>query len=116
MKRFNFSSPHLRRSYMEKEDARYQKLEQLHEWRKQAVRLHRKRHGVTAIMELTGLSYPTVRRAIDLFEAGGAAALKPAAPARAPSQGQSLSTEHEDRVRRTICDKRPEQLKMDFAL
>jgi transposase len=101
---------------MDKEDARYQKLEQLHERRKQVVRLHRKGHGVMAIVELTGLSYPAVRRAIELFEAGGAAALKPAARGRAPGQGRSLSAKQEDLVRRTICDKRPEQLKMDFAL
>ena len=53
---------------MEKEDARYQKLEQLHERRKQVVRLHRKGYGVMAIVELTGLSYPAVRLAIDLYE------------------------------------------------
>lgn len=30
--------------------------------------------------------------------------------------GRSLSAEQEAAIRRTICDKRPEQLKMDFAL
>ena len=53
---------------MDKEDARYQKLEQLHERRKQVVRLHRKGHGVMAIVGMTGLSYPAVRLAIDLYE------------------------------------------------
>jgi transposase len=101
---------------MDKEDARYQKLEQLHERRKQVVRLYRKGHGVMAIVELTGLSYPAVRLAIDLYEAGGLAALKPAPRGRAQGQGRSLSAEQEEAVRRTICDKRPEQLKMDFAL
>jgi transposase len=67
---------------MDKEDARYQKLEQLHERRKQVVRLHRKGYGVMAIVELTGLSYPAVRRAIDLYEAGGAAALRRSSPQR----------------------------------
>lgn len=56
---------------MDKEDARYQTLEQLHERRKQVVRLHNKDHGVMTIIEMTGLSYPTVRRTIDLYEAGG---------------------------------------------
>lgn len=50
-------------SFMDKEDARYGKSEQLHERRKQVVRLHQ-----------------------------------------------------EDNIRRTISDKRPEQLKMEFAL
>ena len=41
---------------MDKEDARYQKLEQLHERRKQVVRLHRKGHGVMAIVGMTGVN------------------------------------------------------------
>lgn len=101
---------------MDKEDARYQRLEQLHERRKQVVRLHVKGHGVMEIVELTGLSYPAVRLAIDLYEAGGAAALKPARRGRTKGQGRSLSAEQEESIRRTICDKRPEQLKMEFAL
>ena len=39
---------------MDKEDARFQKLEQLHERRKQVVRLHRAGHGAMAIIALTG--------------------------------------------------------------
>ncbi|CUA99143.1 IS630 family transposase [Thiomonas bhubaneswarensis] len=101
---------------MDKEDARYQKLEQLHERRKQVVRLHVRSVPVMQIVALTGLSYPTVRKAIDLFAAGGWAALKPAARGRSAGQGRLLKPEQEAFVRRTICDKRPEQLKMEFAL
>lgn len=101
---------------MDKEDARYQRLEQLHERRRQVARLHVKGHGVMRIVELTGLSYPAVRRAIDLFEAAGVSALKPSARGREKGQGRSLSAEQEQAIRRTICDKRPEQLKMEFAL
>lgn len=101
---------------MEKEDARYQKLEQLHERRKQVVRLHLRGTGVMEIVALTGLSYPTVRKAIDLFIEGGWPAIKPAARGRSAGQGRRLSAEQEAVVRRTICDKRPEQLKMAFAL
>jgi transposase len=101
---------------MDKEDARYQKLEQLHERRKQVVRLHRKGHGVMAIVGLTGLSYPAVRLAIDLYEEGGYAALKPTARGRSSGQGRTLTAEQEEAIQRTICDKRPEQLKMEFAL
>jgi transposase len=101
---------------MDKEDARYQTLEQLHERRKQVVRLHRKGHGVMRIVELTGLSYPTVRRTIDQYEAGGVVAIAPAARGRSRGMGRSLSADQEAQIRRTICDKRPEQLKMDFAL
>ncbi|MCS6764170.1 MAG: IS630 family transposase [Candidatus Protistobacter heckmanni] len=101
---------------MEKEDARYQKLEQLHERRKQVVRLHRKGYGVMAIAELTGLSYPAARLAIDLYEEGAAAALKPHPRARTPGDGRRLNADQEEAIRRTICDKRPEQLKMIYAL
>ena len=101
---------------MHKEDARYQKLEQLHERRKQAVRLHSKGKGVMEIVALTGLSYPTVRRAIDLYEAGGWQALRPTPRGRAAGVGRLLDEQQEQAIRRTICDKRPEQLKMDFAL
>jgi transposase len=80
------------------------------------VRLHRKGHGVMHIVELTGLSYPAVRRTLDQFEAGGLAAIAPAERGRRSGMGRSLSAEQEAAIRRTICDKRPEQLKMDFAL
>ena len=101
---------------MDKEDARYQKLEQLHERRKQVVRLHLRGTGVMQIVSLTGLSYPTVRKAVDLYEDGGWPALKPAARGRDPGDGRRLSRAQEESIRRTICDKRPEQLKMEFAL
>ena len=101
---------------MEKEDARYQTLEQLHERRKQVVRLHRQGYGVMRIVEQTGLSYPTVRRVIDCYEANGAASIKPARRGNVMGTGRSLTQEQEDLIQRIICDKRPEQLKMDFAL
>jgi hypothetical protein len=88
----------------------------LHERRKQVVRLHRKGHGVMHIVELTGLSYPAVRSTIDRFEADGLTAIVPAARGRRSGVGRRLSADQEAMIRRTICDMRPEQLKMDFAL
>ena len=41
------------------------------------IRLHKKQYGVMQIVELTHLSWSAVRAAIDLYEAGGMAALKP---------------------------------------
>ena len=55
---------------MEKEDARNQTLEQLRERRKQVVRLHKSGIKIMQIVAMTGLSCPTVRAAIELFEAG----------------------------------------------
>ena len=101
---------------MEKEDARFQTLEQLHERRKQVVRLHKKGIKVMQIVGMTGLSYPTVRAAIDLFEAGGWAAVRPAVRGRNRGDGRVLSQAQEQTVQRMIIDQRPEQLKMDFSL
>lgn len=101
---------------MDKEDARFQSLDRLHERRKQVVRLHRKGLGVMRIVALSGLSYPTVRAAIDRYEEGGSAANQPKPRGKPPGSGRSLNAVQEQTIQRIICDKRPEQLKMDFAL
>lgn len=101
---------------MDKEDARYQTLRQLYERRKQVVRLHKQGIKVMQMVRMTGLSYPAVRRVLDLYEAGGWSAIRPVARGREPGQSRVLSADQEAFVRRTIIDKRPEQLKMDFYL
>ena len=88
----------------------------LHELRRQVIRLHKAGHKMMRIVELTGLTWLSVRRAIDRYEAEGAAGLKPKTRGRSPGDGRSLSAEQEGQIRRLICEKRPEQLKMDFAL
>jgi len=90
--------------------------EQLYALRKQAVRLHRKGLRVMQIVAMTGLSWPGVRAALDRYEAGGMAALKPAVRGKKPGTGRRLTGEQEQGIRQIICDKRPEQLKMEFAL
>lgn len=101
---------------MDKEDARNQTLEQLHERRKQVVRLHNQGHKIMKIVEMTGLSYPTVRHALDLYQAGGWSAIRPPARGRTPGQGRILTGEQEQQIQCAIIDKCPEQLKMDFCL
>ncbi len=101
---------------MEKEDARYQTLERLHERRTQVVRLHKNGIKIMQIFTLTGLSYPTVKHSIELYERGSWVALRPADRGRSKGQGRVLSMEQEDAVRGSIIDQRPEQLKMDFCL
>jgi transposase len=70
-------------------------LEPQRERRKQVVRLHRKGCGVMQIVELRGLSYPTVRAAIDRYEKGGLAAIKPATRGKRAGQGRTLAEEQE---------------------
>ncbi len=101
---------------MDKEDARYQTLEQLHERRKQVVQLHKRERGIMMIVETTGLSCPTVRAAIDLFDVGGCPAIRRTNRGRELGDARLLRSEQEALVRKTICDERPEQLKMDFCL
>jgi transposase len=88
----------------------------LHERRKQVIRLWKAGHKVMKIVELSGLTWPTVRKVIDRYEAEGAVSLKPKERGRASGDGRSLSAEQEANIRQLICDKRPEQLKMEFAL
>lgn len=51
-----------------------------------------------------------------MYEAGGYAALKPTPRGRKSGEGRVLTAKQEAVIQRTICDKRPEQLKMEFAL
>jgi len=101
---------------MEKDDARKQTREVHHERRKQVIRLHRKGMPVMQIVEHSGLSWYAVNAAIRRYLTEGAGALKPAARGRKAGSGRSLSEEQEAAIRQIICDKRPEQLKMAFAL
>lgn len=101
---------------MEKENARKQTLEQLHERRKQVIRLYKKGIKIMQIVAMTGLSYPPVRAAIDLFEAGGWSAIRPALRGRTRGDGRTLSAVQEQAIQRLIIENRPEQLKMEFCL
>jgi transposase len=80
---------------MEKESARNQTLEQLHERRKQVIRLHKRGIKVMELVQMSGLSYPTVRKTLDLFKQGGWAAIKPAGRGRTKGDARLLTPEQE---------------------
>ncbi len=101
---------------MEKEDARKQSREVLHERRKQVIRMHRKGVAVMTIVAQTGLSWTAVNTALRLYKTEGSGALKPGVRGKKPGSGRRLTVSQELTIQQTICDKRPEQLKMDFAL
>ncbi len=88
-------------------------MEQLHERRKQVVRLHKKGIKVMQIVAMTGLSYPKVRGVIDQL---GWGATRPALCGRNRGDGRVLSAAQEQAIQRQIIDQRPEPLKMDFSL
>ena len=68
------------------------------------------------IVELAGLSWPAVRAVLTLFEHGGWGALKGKARGKESGNGRALTPEQEQAIRGIICDKRPEQMKLGFAL
>lgn len=103
---------------MEKElqmDAR-KKPNALFDIRKQIIRLHKKGLGPMAIKDVVGVSWNTVRKAIDLYKGGGIKALIPKCRGCKKGENRTLTPEQETQIQKAICDKRPEQLKMDFAL
>ena len=78
----------------------------LFEIRKQVVRLHKKGIGPMAIKEQTGISWGAIRKAIDLFEAGGMGALnaRTAMSRSASSDARSLVRMTAPRVRARAKD------------
>jgi transposase len=62
------------------------------------------------------LSHTAVTKVIARYENEGVAGLAPRKRGRRSGEDRALTAEQEDAVRRIICDKRPEQLKMEFAL
>jgi transposase len=101
---------------MREDDRRTLSAEAQFERRKRAVRLHRKGYSIGQVMDIMGMAYNSVRYCIELAQLGGLAALKPKAVGRKVGQKRKLTTQQEQQVQRLICDKRPEQLKMEFAL
>jgi len=88
----------------------------LHERHEQVIRLWRPGHKGRKSVDLSGLTWPTVRRVIDRYETEGAVSLKPKDRGRASDNGRSLSATQEPDIRNLIRDRRPDKLKMEFAL
>jgi transposase len=101
---------------MDKEDARKLSPAEQYERRRQIIRAYKRGRTKTKIAEEIGLSHTAVSKAIARYEAEGMAALAPRTRGRRSGEGRALTVEQESRVRQIICDKRPEQLKMKFAL
>ena len=101
---------------MKKDDAEKLSPVEQHERRRQVIRAHKRGRTRTQIAEEVGLSYTAVSKTIARFEESGQAALAPRRRGRRSGEDRALSQEQEQAIQRTICDKRPEQLKMEFAL
>lgn len=101
---------------MEKDDARKLSPAEQHERRRQVIRSHKRGRTKAQIASEVGLSHTAVTKAIARYEAEGLAALAPRKRGRRRGEDRALTPAQEHAVQRIICDQRPEQLKMDFAL
>ncbi len=101
---------------MEKDDARRLSPSEQHERRRQVIRAHKRGRTRTQIAQEVGLSYTSVSKTIARYEEEGLAALAPRTRGRRSGEDRALTELQEQTIQRTICDKRPEQLKMEFAL
>ena len=90
--------------------------ETLYEARKLVVRLRKSGKKITEIQEITGFSWPMINNALKLYEERGVRGLKPAKRGRKQGSARKLTPEQEKEIQKAICDTRPGQLKMDFAL
>ena len=86
------------------------------ERRVQVIRLRAAGQTYEAIAAQTGLSRTGVFDICQRHAAGGAKALRDAVGGRKIGEGRRLTTDQEAEVRKLICDKTPDQLKMPYAL
>lgn len=101
---------------MDKEDARRLSPAEQHERRRQVIRSWKRGTNKRQIGREIGLSYSGVCKIIGRYEAEGAQSLVPRTRGRKAGDQRSLNAEQEAHIQRLICERRPEQLKMDFAL
>jgi transposase len=101
---------------MEKTDARRLGIEALNERRRRAVKLRLSGMKLDDVAAQAELSKGTIIAAVKAYRAGGWSAVKVGERGRSTGDGRTLDAEQEAALRRLICDKTPEQLKMGFAL
>jgi len=101
---------------MEKEDARRLSPAEQHERRRQVIRAFKRGEKKSRIAAAVGLSYSATCKIIGQYQAGGMSALEPRRRGRRTGEKRALDAAQEAQIRQLICDHRPEQLKMEFAL
>lgn len=101
---------------MEKDDGRKLDASELKERRKQVIRAYKRGLKKAQISRDLGLCYTAVDNIIARYKQMGAESLTPGKRGRKEGEKRSLNGEQEALIRRLICEKRPEQMKMEFAL
>jgi transposase len=101
---------------MDKIDSRTLSVEALNERRRRAVKMRLEGVSLVKTAGQCEMSRTTVIAALKAYESGGWKAVDIARPGRPSGTGRTLTGEQEREVQRLICDRTPDQLKMDYAL
>jgi len=101
---------------MDRTDGRTLSVEALNERRRRAVKLRLKGMKLAEVSSVVELSQGTIISAMKSYRAGGWASVATGRRGRSLGDGRSLSAEQESRIRKLICDRTPDQLKMPYAL
>lgn len=99
-----------------KEDARKISSAELKERRRQVIRAFERGVNQLQISRDVGMSYQGVRGIVQRYKAQGVKSITPKVRGRKEGTQRFLDEAQENEIKRLICEKRPEQLKMDFAL
>jgi transposase len=102
--------------FVEHEDGRKLSIDAQEKRRKTIVRMKKRGHTLQEIQDAVGLSKTAVCKALNTYAEGGWSALRGGKRGRRKGENRSLTPEQEKMIRRKIVDRRPEQLKLDFAL
>ena len=102
--------------YMSETDAKRPKQKVLMKLREQSIRLRQNGWTYVAIAEAIGVSYCAVSNWCRAYSNGGDKAIRLQKRGRSEGMKRTLTFEQEREIRKSIRDKRPEQLKMPFAL
>jgi len=101
---------------MEHEDGRKLSIDAQEERRKTIVRMRRQGKKLWEIEEAVCLSRTTVCKALKTYREGGWKALRGKQRGTKMGENRNLAVDQEAAIQKKIIDRRPEQLRLDFAL
>jgi transposase len=101
---------------MKKRDARKLETQSQYELRRTAIKLLKSGKSQEKVAEILEVGTTAVWRWNKLYQTQGLAGLKLKQRGRQQGQKRTLSPKQEKEIQRMICDKHPEQLKLNFAL
>ncbi len=101
---------------MKTEGARTLPAQVQEEKRKQAIRLYKRDHQYKEIASIVGVHFETVGKWVRAYRSQGREGIISKKHGRKLGSGRALNTEQSQSIQRLIIDKRPDQLKMTYAL